>query len=115
MENEVDVGETMRVTLRDEARRLASSYAPDAVEVIAELMLSKKTAPGVRRQCAMDLVAISGGMASTRGEADGGRSLTVNILKLSEQSEDGFAVEVEELREVVGDIVELSESGSIPG
>lgn len=99
-------------TLRHEAQRLAAAYTPEAIETILELMVDRKVPAGVRRQCAMDLVSISGSMPTKEQETNANSQLTVNILKLGDASQPGFAVEVEELREVIGDIVDLPGLGS---
>ncbi len=68
-----------------QVRELARAHTVDAVKTLVKLMKAPRTPPGVKRQCAMDILAQGWGRPDSRG--DGGEQkrggLTINILRLS--------------------------------
>lgn len=72
---------------RDEVRDLARTHTKAAVGTLVKLMKAPKTPPGVKRQCAMDILSQGWGRPDSRADSGGvtaqQRGLTINILKLS--------------------------------
>lgn len=65
-------------------KELARSFTCDAVRTIVRIMKNTKATPGVRRQCAMDILNQGWGRPDSRDDRGAGASgLTINIVKLS--------------------------------
>lgn len=94
--NQYEQGEKMQV------RALAQKHTVDAVKTLVKLMKAPRTPAGVKRQCAMDILAQGWGRPDSRG--DGGEQnkggLTINILKLSTGMVEQVAVNNAEMHEI---------------
>ena len=65
-------------------KELAQSFTCDAVRTLVQIMKGTKTPPGVRRQCAMDILHQGWGRPDSRNDGDVvSKGLTINIIKLS--------------------------------
>ncbi len=85
-----------------QVRQLAQKHTVDAVRTLVKLMKGSRTPPGVKRQCAMDILAQGWGRPDARG--DGGEQnkggLTINILKLSTGMVESVEVNNSEMHEI---------------
>jgi hypothetical protein len=100
---------------REEVRDLARQHTKSAVNTLVRLMKAPKTPPGVKRQCAMDILSQGWGRPDSRADSGGvmaqARGLTINILKLStntveQLSNNDDAIDVVEATDVARLIAE---------
>jgi hypothetical protein len=68
-----------------QVRSLARAHTIDAINTLVTLMKAPRTPPGVKRQCAADILAQGWGRPDARGDGGDHKSsgLVINILKLS--------------------------------
>lgn len=92
-----------------EVRDLARQHTKDAVSTLVRLMKGKRTPAGVKRQCAMDIIAQGWGRPDSRADSGGvsaqARGLTINILKLS----TGTVEKIHTNSEVAGDVLDAAD------
>jgi hypothetical protein len=85
--SDVAVAKAFESAEKDEVRDLARKHTPEAIKTLVKLMKAPKTPPGVKRQCAMDLLSQGWGRPDSRSDSGGvtaeARGLVINILKLS--------------------------------
>lgn len=90
---------------REEVRDLAREHTTDAIKTLVRLMKAPKTPPGVKRQCAMDILSQGWGRPDSRSDSGGmtakAQGITVNILKLSTNT-------VEQIKTGDEDVIDVS-------
>jgi len=85
-----------------QVRQLAQKHTVEAIKTLVKLMKGPRTPPGVKRQCAMDILTQGWGRPDARGdssEKQGG--LTINILKLSTGVMESVPVSNAEMTDVM--------------
>lgn len=112
--SDVDLIESYQEATKEDVRQLARVYTRDAIQTLVALMKAPKTPPGVKRQCASDILSQGWGRPDSREDASGREKggLTINILKLSTGVVDTYThhdEEREEIREAV-DVAAFIES-----
>jgi hypothetical protein len=93
---------------KDEVRELARSHTKAAVNTLVRLMKAPKTPAGVKRQCAMDLIAQGWGRPDSRADSGGmtaeARGLTINILRLSTNTVETLHSDTQDALEVASQV-----------
>jgi hypothetical protein len=119
-ESAVSVANAYKKAEKDEIRDLARSHTKAAVQTLARLMKAPKTPPGVKRQCAMDLISQGWGRPDSRADSGGVTAekagLTINILRLSTNTVETIRNDndVQDVVEAV-DVARMIEAGVIDG
>lgn len=86
-ESALEIGKAFEKAEQQEVRELARKHTKEAVQTLVRLMKAPKTPPGVKRQCAMDLISQGWGRPDSRADSGGVTAeksgLIINILRLS--------------------------------
>jgi len=88
-----------------EVRELARKHTVDAIKTLVKLMKGPRTPPGVKRQCATDILSQGWGRPDSREDSGGitkeKAGITINILKLSTGTVESVTHKGEALMDVV--------------
>lgn len=117
-ESAVAVAKEYEKAEKQEVRDLARKHTKDAIRTLVKLMKAPRTPPGVKRQCAMDLISQGWGRPDSRADSGGVTAekggLIINILRLStntvETIHDGADISNADLIEDV-DVARMIEAG----
>ena len=103
---------------KQEVRDLARSHTKAAINTLVRLMKAPRTPPGVKRQCAMDLISQGWGRPDSRADSGGvtaqSAGLTVNILNLTTGTAERIASLADNTPELIEavDVERVIESGA---
>jgi hypothetical protein len=102
---DVEVMDAYKEGSKAEVRDMARKYTGDAIKTLVKLMKGPRTPPGVKRQCATDILSQGWGRPDSRAD-DGGvtkqqAGLTINILKLSTGTVESLSHQGDELMDVI--------------
>lgn len=91
-----------------DVKELAQKFTCDAVRTLVKLMKGTKTPPGVKRQCAIDILNQAWGRPDSRNDSDiVSKGLVINIVKLASGTVETIeAVDVVDISEAI-DVAEM--------